>query len=103
MIRTRDQLLNWIAEHVPTRAIRRALAEGTVEVLGGFSTSPPCWIVRVTSVFKHRWDVSVTDRGEIKVLETVPWQLWVGGKTPLYHGDNPEHYAQGGLDEQRSA
>jgi hypothetical protein len=93
VIRCRDQLLDWITEHSPTRAIRRALAEGTVEVLGGFSTDPPCWIVRVTSTCNKMWNVTVTGEGKIGMLISVPWELWGEGSSPLCRGDDPKCYA----------
>ena len=94
MIRTRDQLLDHIATHCNQRSIRRALAEGTVEVYGGFITDPPSWIVYITSAFKHSWIVAVTDKGIVRVLKTVPWRLYTGGPAPLYRGDRPRHYTE---------
>ena len=91
MVRTRDQLLNLIADTGP-RSIRRALAEGTVEFLGGFNTSPPRWIVRITSSFKRSWNVSVNGKGQIRIEEIVPWRLWIGGKSWMMRGDNSERY-----------
>ena len=92
MIRTRDQLLDKLAEWCKRRAIRRALEEGTVEVCGGFNTDPPCWIVKVTSAHGAVWAVGVQPNGMVRILEFIPWRLWAGGESPLYKGDNPKKY-----------
>ena len=97
-IRTRDQLLNWFendAVRLNRRNVVRAFAEGTVEVLGGFNTDPPCWIVKVNGIAKV-WNFAVS-AGAIsyrwKLLTRVPWEKWVGGNSPLYQGDSPGRYA----------
>jgi len=103
-IRSREQLLNWLPgelSRLGRRSIVRAMEHrnGKVELLGGFSSiSPgndPGWIVRVTSVHNKRWSVAVIPRRDevgIRLVDTVPWCLWVGGKTPLYQGDDPVFY-----------
>jgi hypothetical protein len=74
----------------------RALAEDSVEVLGGFDLDPPGWIVRVKSRWGASWNVLVCPTGTgylVKLIERIPWDKWTGGKSPLYQGDSPERYA----------
>jgi hypothetical protein len=100
-IRTRDQLLNWLeddAARLNRRSVVRAFAEGAVEVLGGFNTDPPCWIIKMRGINKV-WKIAVFARTNgygWKLLDRVPWEKWVGGNSPLYRGDFPERYANYG-------
>ncbi len=93
----------WLEKNCSRKSIVRALRDGTVEHLGGFSrvppTSHPGWIVRVTSVHDREFIVAVIayqSRYGIRVLGEVPWLNWAG--TPgevqpgLMNGDNPWSY-----------
>jgi hypothetical protein len=97
-LRTREQLLDWLAEEVKRlnrRSLVRALAEGHVELLGGFDLNPPGWIVRVTSRTGQVWNLRVTISRSgygIRQMKQVPWDRWTGRKSPLYQGDNPIRY-----------
>lgn len=95
----KQDIINWIELHTTRRSVLRALKEGAVEFLGGFSqtsfnTRSPIWIVKVTSIFDRTWVIAIYTNGAITYLRVVPWIYWVGGKTnnTLYCGDNPEEY-----------
>jgi len=101
-IETRTQLIEFITDHAPGTAIRRACFEGVVQVLGGFSripgehSSPQGWIVSVTSVHEKTWLVAVVeghfDIYIVRVIKDIPWAHYVGqlGRNSIYDGDNPE-------------
>lgn len=102
---TKNHLLMWLEKNCPRKSIVRALRNGTVEHLGGFSTIPPTshpgWIIRVTSVHDREYIVAVIayqSRYGIRVLSEVPWIHYglpeYAVKVPggLYNGDNPEAY-----------
>ncbi len=93
----------WLEKNCPRKSIVRALRDGTVEHLGGFSTIPPTshpgWIVRVTSVHDKEFIVAVIayqDRYGIRVLSGVPWLNWIGDQdrkdSSLVSGDDPQGY-----------
>ena len=86
-IRTRSELLWYIADHAPSGACRRAVVEGKVVVLGGFRVIPPNgwkgWIVKVTSVHGKDWLVAVTIHPtkhlyHVRMIEKIPWAWWAG-------------------------
>jgi len=108
-IRTRDHIIAFLEEYCPRKSIVRAIREGKVELLGGFSAIPPSdrsgWIVKVMSTHDRTWNVAVIPRRagkdyEIRVVKEIPWSKWVGtwdahldnliGK--LYYGDRPWIY-----------
>jgi len=100
---SKTHIILWLEKNCPRQAIVRALHEGEVEFLGGFSpvppTSHPGWIIRVTSVHGKIWYVAVIayqNRYGIRILKDVPWQYWTGnseGKPgSLYNGDDPVLY-----------
>lgn len=108
-IRTRSDLIKWLENNAPRRAIARALQEGQVEHLGGFEHIPPStlpgWIVKVTSVHNKMWRVVVLandtkHRYESRIIESVPWKNWSGTnfwsdesfRDKLFSGDKPEEY-----------
>lgn len=105
-IRTRNDLIGWLENNAPRRAIARAMQEGQVEVYGGFKRIPctPCrdgWIVRVTSKFDFTWIVAIKPqlwegyRAYI-LLDDVPWEFWIGDESEnkLYRGDKPLQYKE---------
>ena len=112
---SKAHLLMWLEANCPRKAIVRALRDGTVEHLGGFSTIPPTshpgWIVKVTSTFGKEFIVAVIayrnkPKTGIRILSEVPWIHWCGdakyGVTcigTLYGGDFPEEYQARRLHE----
>ena len=97
-IQTRTHLLDFIQRNAPSSAVRRAVNEGRVNVLGAFASLPPHvhpgFIVNVTSKHGRTWPVCVLvndirHRYEVYILDQIPWSLWEGGNTTLYAGDNP--------------
>ena len=100
---TKNHLLMWLEKNCPRKSIVRALRDGTVEHLGGFSTVPPTvhpgWIVRVTSIHDKEWIVAVIayqNQYGIRVLNEVPWLNWIGDQdrsdSSLISGDDPQGY-----------
>ena len=100
-LQTRTHLLEYIKEHAPRSAVRRAIDEGQVEVLGAFSALPPHtdpgFIVVVTSKHGKSWPVAVAI-DEIKhtyrvvILDDIPWSNWdgkLGRYHPVHDGDSP--------------
>jgi len=104
-IRSRESLINFILDSRISRSIHRAILEGTVEYLGGFSHIPPSndpgWILRCNSpITKKHWNVAVVARDAsanyvVRIVPKLPWQWWVGdcGNPQLYRGDRPDKYA----------
>ncbi len=103
---SKNHLLMWLENNCPRRAVVRALLEGTVEYLGGFSKIPPTtqpgWITRVRSIHGKEWIVAVIayqNRYGIRILSEVPWRWWAGDHRygvaaigTLFGGDFPEEY-----------
>jgi hypothetical protein len=102
--RTRTELIEYVLEHAPLNAIRRAIDEGLVLVCGGFSKLPPHqspgWVVEVTSKHGRTWPVAVKVNQfehsyQVVVLDQTPWQHWDGKLDrghPVYDGDFPEFF-----------
>jgi hypothetical protein len=101
---TKGHLVAWLERHCPRGSIVRAINEGAVELLGGFSLIPPSnrsgWIVRITSRHKRVWLVAVSPNRdqndyEIRLPKEVPWKHWCGDMhtSKLYTGDKPWLYA----------
>jgi len=102
-IRTRNDLINWLENNAPRRAIARAIQEGQVENLGAFEeVAPdfqPGWIVKVTSIHKTIWFVVIHIwHREFKsfIRNDVPWEKWIGefANNKLYQGDNSLQYKE---------
>ena len=102
-IRTRNDLINWLENNAPSKAIRRALQEGRVENLGAFKNaafgSKSGWILEVISKHKTTWLVTIyawhtVFKNFIRDINVVPWEYWVGDKSEnkLYQGDHPDIY-----------
>ena len=98
-IRTRNDLIKYVIDHAPYKAIERALLEGKVENFGAFAelyiNSYPGWIIRVASRACKVWLLAIDQEGKINVIEEVVWGFWMGDMNPnrkLYAGDNPEQY-----------
>ncbi len=100
---TKNHLLIWLENNCPRKGIVRALRDGTVEHLGGFSTIPPTshpgWIARITSTRGKEFIVAVIayqNRYGIRVLGEIPWRYWIGDQdrsdSSLMNGDDPQRY-----------
>lgn len=97
---TRNDLLEFLEEHAPYRAICRAIAEGEAELYGYFEGSafmPEGWVVRIKSRFGKEWLVSVhldnyRHKYYVTIIHSVIWCYWRGGKSELFQGDHPERY-----------
>lgn len=98
---SKENIIDWLIDNCPRPAIVRALECGIVEFLGGFKPIPPStlpgWILKVTSIHDRKWNVAILANGikhiyEIRIIKSVPWKNYCGGKLSLYQGDNPEKY-----------
>ena len=104
-IRTKDNLIKWLVDNCPRRAVVRSILQHGVECLGGFSVIPPStrsgWIVRTTSSFGKTWIVAILvydspPKYGIRILKDIPWQYYIGdiAEQEIYKGDNPLLYKQ---------
>lgn len=111
IIRTRYELIDYVAARAPSNALRRAMKEGHVDVLGGF-TAPggfPMLIMQATGRGGQQWTVGLEIREEerrysVKLLDRVPWLHWDGnstGRRPLIDGDRPKRYAYKRMEVRR--
>lgn len=103
-LRTRTQLIEYMKAHAPRTAVKRAIDEGRVEVLGSFAALPPHtdpgFIVLVTSKHGRQWPVAVAVNQvkhtyRVLILDSIPWSLWDGKLErdhPVYDGDTPDTY-----------
>jgi hypothetical protein len=95
MIRTREQLLEFLADRlkrVGRRHVARAIECGKVEVLGGFLRVPPSdspgWIVRAVSDNGETYHAAVMcPFYGVRMVDVVPWHHWAGGMA-----DHPDRY-----------
>ena len=101
-IRNRNDLINYILDHEPYKAIGRAIEEGDIENFGAFTslvnfTKEHGWIVKITSKAKKTWYLAVVaDTGQIWIVYNVSWGSWVGEMYygNLNRGDNPKIYKE---------
>lgn len=103
-IQSRSQFIEEAHNLCPTRAAQRAIREGHITLLGGFSDIPPFgrpgFICRVTSRHGRTWFLALIaqlDRSFRGVfIENVPWKNRVGSKTRI------ERWTLNGGDPQSS-
>lgn len=101
-INSRDDLLNWLSDRTVYRSVKRHIALGHVEVLGGFTVIPPYllpgWFVIVTFIGEgdRATIISIQSDGTIQEHSSVPWKYWCGeGRENLaYRGDDPSKYLE---------
>ena len=111
-LRTRNDIMEWLEEHAPYPSIKRAVVEGTTELLGVFKNIQPSgtmgWIVEVNSKHNSTWHVAIQldnlkHRFYCHVISEVFWENWMGDIVngglgelgpPLYMGDNPKQYKE---------
>ncbi len=115
-LRTRNEIMAWLEEHAPYPSIRRAVVEGTTELLGVFNKMSPtgttAWIVKVISKYDKVWYVAIIPDSfhhcfRCHATNEPSWEYWAGDlpnlnqhivneklDTPLYMGDNPEKYKE---------
>ncbi len=99
-IRTRNDLINWLENNAPFKAIKRALQEGRVENLGAFESETNYgWIVKIISKFDKIWHIRISPLSGLNfygtiLIDCVPWEYWIGDKSTntLYRGDHPDRY-----------
>lgn len=102
-IRTRNDLIKWLEENAPRKAIGFAMTDGEIELLGVFSPVPGnCgigWIVKVTSKHGLSWNVVITINKYIHkyyayTIKTILWKDYSGGGVPIFAGDDPDVYKE---------
>lgn len=102
-IRNRNELISWLENNAPFRAIARAIQEGQVENLGAFeAVSIRGWVIKVTSKFNKIWYIKITPLPKLNfygtvLINAVPWEFWIGETyqdNKLYCGDNPKRYKE---------
>ncbi len=100
-IRNKNDLLAWLEQNAPRKAIANAMIDGNIELLGFFNLTPGStnhgWIIRVTSKRKLTWNVAIvvniyTHNYFTYTIKEVHWENYIGGDIPLFAGDNPEIY-----------
>lgn len=102
-LHTRDDLLRLL--QCPSTACERALRDGVVTVLGGFTPADgfPLMLTRIESLRGNKWYVGlrIDEAGRRYVPfwleeDQVPWKYWSGERTgtrPLIDGDEPRRCA----------
>ena len=103
-IRNKNDLLAWLEDNAPRKAIANAMIDGNTELCGFFNPAPNSslagWVVKITSKRKMPWNVIVTIGKlglpvyHVYTIKSVSWENYVGGDTPLFAGDNPEVYKE---------
>ena len=101
-IKTRNNLIEFLEDHLPPNSVHLRALLNYNENLGGFSQvfslGCPGWIVKVTSKNDNMYYIAVINRrlGYLTTLlyKDVPWRYWIGGQStnPLYCGYKPEEY-----------
>ncbi len=96
---SRDQLLNWLDQNAPTRAVQRGLRSGLpVVLLGGFKPLPnsnrPGWICLVNTKAGREYYVAIAigqNRDPYAYLtDYIDWKDFCESKHPLYQGYIPD-------------
>ena len=85
---SRHQLIDWLAEHAPNRAVQRAIDHGTTIHHGLFKGG---WVVS-TRYKGQTWvigirRVGIPPRLVAGLLSGIPWREYVGGSGVLAGGD----------------
>lgn len=101
VIRTRQQLLDFVAGHTVFGGVKRAIEAGTAEVCGAFRLGTRVGvIVYCKSPLGGEWSEFVDMGGpEYKLTALaggIPWDCWIGDSctSPLYRGDYPIEYVR---------
>ena len=107
-IRTKSDLIAWLEEYGPNKAVQGALFEGRVELLGWFTPVPgsfkPGWVLEITSKYGLKWiivvSVGITSKLNAYVIDKIEWEnynpeCWQNSDPDcgrLFAGDNPKKY-----------
>ncbi len=100
-IRTRDNLIEFLENNLPTNGVHLRALLNHNENLGGFSQifslTNSGWIVKIKSKYGNIYYVAVIDKYfnyAAVLLGDPPWEHWIGDQSgnPLYLGDKPEEY-----------
>ena len=101
--RDKNDLMLWLENNVPRKAIEYAMVDGKIELLGAFKcvvdSGNPCWIIKVTSKRGLSWNIVITPsifthKYYVYTVKKVPWKYWWGDSfnKELFCGDRPEVY-----------
>ena len=115
-IRTKSDLIAWLEEYAPCRALQKALREAKIELLGWFTLVPgsfkPGWVLEITSKYHLKWiiavSVGITSKLNAYVIDKIEWEnynpeCWQNSDPDcrgLFAGDNPKKY-KGLRDEHK--
>ena len=100
---TRDQLLDWLDQNAPTKAVQRGLHSGLpVVLLGGFRPVPnsnrPGWIVMVQTKTGREYYVAIAIGSHrdpyAYLIDYIDWRDYCSSNHPLYKGDIPDTAAK---------
>lgn len=103
-LHSRNDLLDLLLPHAPTKACKTAMQEDRAAVLGSF-TGPeglPMFAVRVESQHGQVWLMGLTMNPQAYKYQTVylvelEWREWHGdqnGLPSLHNGDDPKEYGR---------
>ena len=96
----KNELLNWLDQHAPTKSVQRALSSGQpITILGGFKPLPnsnsPGWIVLANSKAGREYYIAIAVNNfrdpRAYLIDYIDWASYTGGTHPLYKGDIPEY------------
>ena len=98
----KNQLLNWLDNHAPTKSAQRALVSGLpIVILGGFKPLPnsnsPGWIVLANSKAGREYYIAIAVNNfrdpRAYLIDYIDWASYCGDKSEhlLYRGDIVEH------------
>lgn len=87
-IQSRHQLLEWVANHAPTKAVQIALDRGRVKVHGLYRGG---WVISA-AYHGYEYIIGIKPTGPqgrlvCGLLSRVPSEDYMGGSTPLSRGD----------------
>ncbi len=102
--RNRNDIMKWLEKHARYSIIRRAMQEGSTELLGLFSKMPgfehEVVIIMVKSKRHSTWYVVIRPDKVLPnkmisyTVNRVPWEDWIGDASQEFSGDHPEEYAK---------
>lgn len=104
-IRNRTDLVLYARDHVQSHSCERAIVEGRVECLGGFTRIPPKqgpgWMLKVTSRHDRVWLIAVTADDikhtyQVWQADEIPWKFWDGLIYPIFQLHEPTHGLRNG-------
>ena len=105
MIRTVDNLIEWLEDNIGNPIHRWSLENDKIEVLGFFlycyADSFGTYVIKLSSKHgnTHYFRIIINDFGRVynyQLISKPEWLYWnpEDSRNPLYAGDNPEKYKE---------